>query len=78
MVGVLGDSWITHGTLESCKKGMGKVLATAGWGEGDRARDRNVLPADLQCVVVRFGGARKAPAPTAVGRMGSQALPATG
>lgn len=34
---------------------MGKVLATAGWGEGERARDGNVLLADLQCV--RFGGA---------------------
>lgn len=58
---------------------MGKVLAAAGWGEGEKARDRNVPLADLQRVlVVRFGGAavtwrtQKAPAPTAVGRMGFQ------
>lgn len=64
---------------------MGKVLAAAGWGEGEKARDRNVLLADLQRVlVVRFGGAavtwrtQKAPAPTAVGRMGFQPPRATG
>lgn len=35
---------------------MGKVSAAAGWGRRGEG-DRNVLPADLHCVVVRFGGA---------------------
>lgn len=67
---------------ESCKKGMGKVMAAAGCGEGERARGRNVLLADLQCVVVRFGGAvvtwRGTEGSSSKSRMGSQPLRAMG
>lgn len=60
------------------QEGMGKVLAAAGWGGRGEGEGQECPAGDVQCVVVRFGGAaspggaRKAPAPRAVGRMGSQ------
>lgn len=57
MVGVFGDSKITCGTLSPARRERGRFRPLLVRGEGERARDRNVLPAHLQCVVVRFGGA---------------------